>query len=67
MRIVTDGKRFAVAKGRWFWTRFLDRKDEFWWFADSDYTYYAWFDTKEEAKHRMETYVDTSKHWDVKE
>lgn len=67
MRLITDGDRFAGTKGRRFWTKLLDRVDDYWWFANGDYTYYCWFQTKEAAVNRMNTYTKQRKHWYVKE
>lgn len=66
MRIITDGKRFAVARGRWFWTEFQDRTDEVWWCTARGRDLFCWFATKEEAQKRLEeSQTKPLKYWDV--
>lgn len=66
MRIITDGKRYAVAKGRWIFTKVMS-KNGFWWKprdkrADE---FDCWTDL-DNAKCRMEN-KKKIKWWDYKE
>ena len=65
MRIVTDGKYFAVKRG-WLNPRFLDINNfDYWWFDDSCIEKYCW-GTLEQAQKGLEIQKNGSfirKHW----
>lgn len=70
MRIVTDGKKYAVKKG-WIDTRFLSLKsdDDYWWSYPTYVEKYCW-GTLEEAQSAMERAKSKEcvrKHWRWKE
>lgn len=64
-RIVTDGERFAVAKGWWF-VELLDVSDrEVWWFTKGLQTRYCW-GTLEQAKSAL-AIIEQKNYWDYKD
>ena len=78
MRIITDGKRFAVARRRWLFTQFLSAAGFWWGFTElQNDEFDFWYNTKEEAYAHMQRKIKQDeamevappelKYWDVTE
>lgn len=62
MRLITDGERYAVARGRWIFTQ-LFSAGGFWW-SKYSHIYFDCWTTRENAEIRMK--FASRKFWDVK-
>lgn len=70
MRLVTDGKKFAVVRRRWIFTQFLDLNDGSWtpiWWKFHVIFYSIFWSTKEYAQERMEMIKRFKDYHDYKE
>ena len=65
MRIITDGEYFAVAKGRWIFTRILSQSGCWWPIRSELGSDFRCWTSLEEAKERLR--VKSKKWWDYKD